>query len=354
LLIFDILGSLCSWFRITDLANLAQFRGCDYRPLFYRELLLERGSTSFPRYRLWHRAMLRIAADLGPKVKCLIYPFENQPWEKLLCLAWRRRAPHVQLIGYQHSRVPPLLLSYALSGNEVEMTPLPDRIVANGEATLQSLRAAGFPDSKLANGGALRYEYLYSGNGNGAGHAPAPGNGRTSERKSVLVAFPLSPPHCKGLLADLLDEFKTPLFAHDGDRVPIQLVLKCHPWLPLKRFHRGKAILPEWAGSTEEPIEQELARADLLLYVPSTTIWREAYLAGVPVLKYEVDLLDLDPPDSLNAFSVHPCRKESLRGLIRQLLAKPPAKKPPPEVLAKTFGRVNEQFWATIVQAGAE
>jgi hypothetical protein len=347
----DIALSLCSWFRITGLSESSVFQDWDYRPLLYRELLFEWGSVSFPGYHLWYRTQLRVAAKVGLKVKCLIYPFENQPWEKLMCLAWREKAKHVQLIGYQHSRVPPLLLPYALSKNECEILPLPDRIVANGEAALELLREAGFPDTSLANGGALRYEYVYSGSRNGANRSGEPGLGRPRERKTVLVAFPLSRPHCKSLLVDLLDEFKVPLFLDDGrGGVPVHLSLKCHPWLPLKMFYREEVSLPTWMSFTERPMETELAQADLMLYVPSTTSWREAYVAGVPVLKYEVDLLDIDPPEFLTGFFVHLCRRETLRRMIRKLLKHPPARsKPSLDVLGKIFGRVDEELWTSIV-----
>ena len=116
-------------------------------------------------------------------------------------------------------------------------------------------------------------------------------------------------------------------------------------------FYPGKVDLPRWINFTEEAIEKELARADLLLYVPSTTIWREAYVAGVPVLKYEVDLLDLDPPEFLEGFSVVPCRKETLRKMIKKLLKHPPARsRPSSDVLEKIFGRVDEELWTSIVQ----
>ena len=102
--LLDIIVSLCSWFRIKDLKRSSYLQGWDYRPLLYRELLFEWGSVSFPGYHLWYRTQLRVAAKVGPKIKCLIYPFENQPWEKLMCLAWHKNAQYVQLIGYQSLR----------------------------------------------------------------------------------------------------------------------------------------------------------------------------------------------------------------------------------------------------------
>ncbi len=345
----DNVRAAFGWLTISGLRRLSTFQEWDYAPLLYREVLREWGSTGIYQCRLWYFGMRRVAETFGPGVKCLIYPFENQPWEKLLCLAWRDCAPHVTLIGYQHSSVQPLLLPFFLGRGELESVPLPDRIVANGQVNLELLREGGFPAARLANGGALRYEYMHVPRAAHSGRRSPANARREGEEKVVLVTFPISPQYARRLVVDLLEEFSEPLHLDKDGGAPVRFVLKCHPVLPMEKFHLADATLPPWITVSREPLDRLLSRADLLLYVPPTTTRWEGFLTGIPVLKYQVDLLDIDS-DAVDGVPVPVCSRETLRASVGELLRDPPVgQRLDPRVLEGVFGRVDEDLWARIV-----
>lgn len=235
----DIGRTICAWPRIDDRREVSIFRGWNCAPLLVRELLRGWGSTGVYQHRFWYAAMRRAVERLGPGVKCIIYPFENQPWEKLLCLAWRECAPHVRLIGYQHTSVQRMLLPFFFGEGEIDAAPLPDQIVTKGAVNLELLKEGGFPTSKLASRGALRYEYVHARWAAGSDASMARWRGREAGEATVLVALPISLPHATSLLLDLLGQFSKPLFLPRDGRFPVRFVLKCHPVLPIEWLHAG-------------------------------------------------------------------------------------------------------------------
>ena len=348
----DLLRGACRWLWLHDLARWSRFQDWNYAALLYQEWLREWGQVQFAQTRLFYLAMRRIARCYGAKVKCLIYPFENQPWEKLLCLAWREQAPQVTLVGYQHSWVPPLLLSYALGAREGKTVPLPDYIVTNSDVNLRTLRAGGYPEEKLVNGGALRHEYLHT----AYNDAPPPADPVTlplaRPRRIVFVTLPLHEAHASRLLTDVLEEFQAPLMIA-GLTEPVQFLVKLHPSLPLRRFSHRPLRLPPWIALSDQPTPQALAQADLLLYGGPTSTWWEAALSGVPVLKYASDLLDIDAGHG-NGLTVRVCTRETLRASLQELLRERAVRRPAPaHLINEFFGKVNEAVWTTLTGVGS-
>lgn len=346
LTVFQIIRAVFGRCRLRHLSRIAQCHGWDYRFLLYREQLREWGQADFGYYRLGYVAMRELARCHGHRVQTIIYPFENQPWEKLLCLAWRAGAPHVKLVGYQHAWVPSLLLPYSLATGQSEYAPLPDLIVANSAFNLARLTEGGYPASKLLNGGAFGYEYLYAASRRAAGSGTSSaGPGRTA--RTVVVTFPISRPHAGSLFAALVSEFRQPLLI-GGELV--EFVLKCHPALPVERLSQDPVRLPPWMTLSHAPLGQLLPSAALLLYVAPTSSWWEAKLHGVPVLKYRTDLVDIDAGASVEGMQVQRCVHETLRTSIEALLRQPFTRQWSDDHLVEhMFGRVNEPMWTTLV-----
>src|SRR5262249_38609670 len=94
------------------------------------------------------------------RARALVYSFENQPIEKMLCTAVRARAPRMQLVGYQTAGIPSLLLSFFLGRDEARFAPLPDIITTNGHPARRVLRSAGYESTRIAVGGGFRFEHL--------------------------------------------------------------------------------------------------------------------------------------------------------------------------------------------------
>ncbi|MEW6679507.1 MAG: hypothetical protein AB1297_00600, partial [bacterium] len=99
----------------------------DYSLLFIREYLLEIGSLFHISNLLEYYAYKNYFAKQKDK-KLFIYPFENQPWEKMVLLAIKDSGISIRTAGYQHSSVPEMLLTNFLGKNEAEVMPLPDNL----------------------------------------------------------------------------------------------------------------------------------------------------------------------------------------------------------------------------------
>jgi hypothetical protein len=341
----DTVRSATSFFRITGLRILPKLEDGDYTLLFYRELLHEWGEPGFATYHLSYLAFRRMARYCKGRVKALIYPFENQPWEKMLCLAFRDAAPGIRLIGYQHASVPSLLLSYFLGKHESQYVPLPDVIVTNGRATLDRLKTGGFPSETLVDGGAFRFEYLFDGKKSGRLRS------RTSKGEyRILVAFPTSRPPAACLLQDLLELFPTPFLDPNRER-PLTFILKCHPDLPWGMFGNEESKLPEWFTVSAQPLSELMETVDMFLYAPPTGTWQEAYLMGLPVLKYRGEFLDVDSTDVPGVSELPVSSRDTLRRTMHGFLtqASDSVTLARDGFLGQVFSPVNEKVWLQLV-----
>ncbi|HNW93645.1 MAG TPA: hypothetical protein PKM88_12115, partial [bacterium] len=113
----------------------------------------ENGSEALP---LTERAMVRGLRRRGWKVERLIYPFENQPWERMLLTSMRSTYPDCAMVGYQHSVVSPRYLFYRSEASESAYMPQPDSIVTSGFAAAALLSHYGYR-SRIIVGCGLRY-----------------------------------------------------------------------------------------------------------------------------------------------------------------------------------------------------
>jgi hypothetical protein len=337
--ITDIVASACAFFHIAGLRKLPLLDGQSYTALFHRELLHEWGHPSFAVNHLTYFSFRRVARLNRPRLKALIYPFENQPWEKMLCLGFKSEAPDVRLIGYQHASIPTLLLCYFLGKGESSYVPLPDIIVTNGKATLGQLGAGGFPGSKLVDGGAFRFEYLFD--------IPERRNERrrqVGKPYRILVGFPIALAPAVHLLRDLLDVFATQALDANGISTAM-FTLKCHPDLPWEMIAAEQESLPDWFSVSSAPLRDLLADADLFVYAPPTGIWREAYWSGLPVLKYEGEFLDVDSTDIPIFKDIPVASKTTLKNQINSLLTRTPGSVISRRSLEEVFSPVNEGIW---------
>ena len=335
----EALSSLFGRFTIAGADQVGPLEGWDLRSLLQREQLRENGESGFSGYRLWYQTTRRIIRAHPGAFKCVIYPFENQPWEKCLCLAWKKEAPGARLIGYQHSSFGSLLLNYFLGKGEDSESPLPDRIIANGKLGVEALKKAGHPAASLANGGALRYEYLQR-----LREGWASKEKPSSARPRILVGLSTSRAPCASLLENLLATFRE----SDG----LDFLVKTHPDLPLNRIFERPPEMPRWLHRPEKPLRALFEEADLFLFTPPTTTYWEAYLAGLPVLKYRSDFLDIDIIETLKD-RVPVCSRSDIREVLLKTLRE---KKAPPleelrELLDFVFSPVDETAWTEAVNA---
>jgi len=244
--------------------------GLDLSPLIREELARDGLDTRRELSCLMGSAARRMGKALSPG--SFIYTFENHTWEKMVCLGLGEASPATTRIGYAHSIVIPMNLSYSRSRTEREIAPIPHFIAVNGPRALKVLTESGFEPELVFISGALRYQGEV---------LPRPA-ARTRERETILVALPA------GVDESLELAFKT--IQAFGECQGVNVILKCHPSVAPSRLEPHLPPLPPTIAFSRDPIDILLGLADLVLY-SSSTVAVEAVARGVPVVHVKSDLL---------------------------------------------------------------
>jgi hypothetical protein len=319
--------------------SISSFTGSPLKNLLLREIAHE--FISFPVNIVQYVAFRRCLKEIKQERATIIYPFENQPWDKMLCIAAEELDRDIKLIGYQHSTVPLSLLNYFLGVGESSIMPLPDCVVTSGEYTLNLLKNAGYGGTELVNGGALRYEYI---------HKIDKDWGRKNEAsKTILVAMPYSHNLTEELLISLFDAFV------DLAGEEIRFVIKFHPEVPLESLRIQLPAWPAYFQKTDKPIPEILKEVNLAIY-SSSTVGLEALLHGVPVVRYcSEHTLDLDPLGAFGEAIIKSCSEENLREVILSVLKQGSGYATQQSALSrenlnKFLSPVDENVWRQVVK----
>ena len=275
----------------------------------------------------------------GITIESFIYPYENQTWEKVFCLALRKYYPSTKITGYQHATVPKMLLNYFFSRDELPVLPFPDKVITTGKYTERLFREAGYDPAKVDCGGAIRYASL-------------------TQKKDVLPKRDISHPVI--LVALSMDENETVELTSKvtkafRDTKQYRIIFKFHPDFPYRFVKRKMGDLPQQFEVSEQPINKLLQDSNLMIY-SSTATSIEAIALGVPVLHINSDFtIDRDnladsppgvresagtPSDILKAAEKILKMDEKELSRRRQLWA---------EVVADMFGPVDENTFDLFV-----
>ena len=105
---------------------------------------------------------------LGMKPRTVIHLYEGQPWERSLRMSIRNALPEAAVVAVQHMPFPPLFLNSIPSSREIATGEIPDALMVLGSRIVDFFRTLGFPERRLAVGGALRFTGVKSLAGAGA------------------------------------------------------------------------------------------------------------------------------------------------------------------------------------------
>ncbi len=143
----------------------ARFGDWDVGPAWRSELDRSLTGVELLTNLILFRAMRRLAITYHPRV--VIHPCEFQPMERAI---WSGLQPtETRSVAVQHTTVSSNTLMYffakneirdALSGENKLATPLPDYYLTTGDRPLEIMRDAGYPESRSAVVGAVRYNEL--------------------------------------------------------------------------------------------------------------------------------------------------------------------------------------------------
>lgn len=303
--LLDVLWAALSTWRRPPPSSIPHFNNLDIRGLILDEQL-RAWVGNWDSDALLLAALTRRWAAMGATIERIIYVYENQPWECALCWGARRYLPETALVGYQHARVPKLMMRYYLAPGGESEAPLPDRIVTVGNHTAQLLSASGYRPGQVQVGGSLQITQ----------------NGARSDSKNpdlgsygdfVLIA-------CSNGLeeSEELVYLAAQLF---GEEEQVHVVVKCHPIMPFERL-RGftSADLPQNVEVSNEPLSDLMLKSSVMVYSGST-VCVEALALELPVvhLRPQFDL-DLDPLEAVPDVRLEATGLEELRHQVRWLL----------------------------------
>jgi hypothetical protein len=240
-----------------------------------REWCLELESTGICANHLYYECLISLLH--AHAWECLVYPYENQPWEKLTAMGAAQLG--VRTIGVQHNALSKFFMSYFYGRKDGGRVPLPDLILTSGEYPDSLLREGGTPPERLLMCGSLRYDHLTVG-AKGSGSTDMP----PAPRSEILVVLPIDV-HMSG---HLLSAVRTAA----RESKELHFHIKCHPTC---------RILPEQIGFSAvlapDDIYEAFRKCGTVLFV-GTNVGPEAVAVGRAAIRYRPELLlNVDPSE---------------------------------------------------------
>ncbi len=295
-----LLRTLTSWLRLCAASRRLRHIAAAFRP---------QGSAAWlwPLLRDdWHRSLtgqtgigncLAVeqfdAALAGlPHQEIGLYLCENQAWEKALLRAWRKHG-HGRIIGVQHATAPFWHLYYfddprSLAARGECALPLPNQLAVNGAVAWSAFIEAGYPEGRLVQVEALRYQSLEGlatrSERDEARHNAAPPAVAPLALKVLVLGdlIPTSMHHLLGMLVDALSLLPR----------RCQVTFKPHPGYAVDLANYRSLA----ADETAEPLARILPEYDVAVCANSTSAAVDAHVAGLPVIiGVDGDSLNLSP-----------------------------------------------------------
>ena len=251
----------------------------------------------------------------------LVYPYENQPWEKLTGMASRKAG--LRTIGIQPAAWSKFYMSLFPGPNDEERMPLPDLVLTAGEYSQRLLEDGGMPPERLKMCGSFRYDHLANNNPDSPIDRLPP-----ASREEVLVVLPIDNPMSDHLLSAIRNSER----GTDG----IHFHIKAHPSRRVNVDQIGFQAL-----AAPNDINEAFKRCGTVLFVGST-VGPEAVGLGRTVLRYRPELLlDVDPSEAYGE-TIQSCDDSNLREKLIELIESEDS--PHPEPTASTFAPLNREL----------
>ncbi len=255
----------------------------------------------------------------------LVYPYENQPWEKLTVLAARNAG--FRTIGVQHAAWSKFYMSLFQGNSDAGRMPSPEFILTSGEYSQNLLESNGIPPKRLRMCGSFRHGHLANSE-SGPSDEPLP----PAPRTEVLVVLPIDAPMSDHLLLAIRNSRQ----GTEGLRFHI----KPHPSRQIDVERLG---FP--AVAAPKDIVEAFERCGTVLFVGST-VGPEAVAMGRAVLRYRPELLlDVDPSEAYGD-SIASCDDSDLLEKLIELIQA--AETPQAEEQASTFAPLDRDLLAEV------
>ncbi len=242
------------------------------------------------------------------------YPYENNPWEKMLVLAVKNHDPHLPLVGFQHASIPEGATNYFLSDYESHRCLHPSKIITVGEYTNILLKKLPhYREIEVISGCALRHTYL---------------------ELLGIQKFPLKSKKWKALVT--LDGTQETLifldFILSCTKVSMpnemDVIIREHPNFAIPASYRRLMETASIGGDhmivSSKELKVDLMVSDLLIYCGSTCSI-EALALGRPLINFQTSEFNFDPLFDFHEFKWNVQRPEDLTDAIKDILALDPS-----------------------------
>lgn len=254
----DFIGSLFTMFSITYLnQNDNSINDLEIlRVLTKNEITKEAHSPYFLNYLMSYYAY-KSMGEAADKNANFIYPFENQPWEKVFNLALEK----FNRIGYQHSTIGSNWLDYRVSRYENSLVPLPKTVLTVGKKWSSLLREY-YQAPVISEAGAIRYQYLFDGLKEKISNR---------ESKKIVVGLPISPSislSIQKLILNALDH---------GRFKEYEFKIKTHPYLPESLVLYGSFSRFKNCSFVNDSINSLLADCALFITSSSSVVFESVF-----------------------------------------------------------------------------
>lgn len=239
------------------------FKGVDLKYLWINEILKENCGSHICQQLHDFKCWEMFFQDHKGKV---LYPYENQPWEKVMIMAASKIPNSIEFIGYQHSSIGKILFNYHTTPREISIMPKPDTIIANSVPHFQFLnnmyKGSGV---KVLDGGALRFA------------EPPELKTDCDHLKRFGVFLPNSKSQAYELFADVIN----------NNQSGFEFLIKYHPDLPLD-LKITKSNVQIFSKSARELY----SIVSGVIYCSSNS-GLEAYSYGIPAFRFQGQFIDL-------------------------------------------------------------
>ena len=249
--------------------------GLNLTSIFEHEMISEKGKVCYA--FLHYLTCLNLFKINSMPSIALLYPFENQPWDKMMVLAQKHAVAKFKSVGCHNIGVPYFYMNFFLGHGENVLCPQPDIIASNGLYWEKILRDAGF-SCEIKNGGSLRF---------GTGIEKRTVNTKPLQENRddhVLVLLSTSLNYSLDLMFYLLRT--------SGNEKTYYV--KPHPDTPAEIIQKNTGLLPgnfRFIGGT---MEEWMDKIGWAIHV-GTNAAIECMMQGITVFKYLPERVDLDP-----------------------------------------------------------
>ena len=256
----------------------------------------------------------RMVANLsaqGVRPRQIIHPWEGHGWEQALAWSVRRHMKGTSVVGYDMGTFSPMVMSTYPSKYELDVRPLPDRVVTNGPLAQEALSTNGLPPDVVKSGCAMRFPELAT------QHEGPARLDRWADQDPVRMLVATSVVFGDSL--DLVDKAAQAFGGHPD----MDVVVKCHPMIdPVRIAHcLGRKSRFRNLSYSDRPLSSLLTSVQIVLYTYTTVCFDALRLGAAPVFVQAENRLNLDPLETAPEVRWVATSPEDLRRVVAEIVA---------------------------------